>query len=48
VRLALVRVKTEPRGRRCSRLEERFAPFLRRHRLPLPRFNDPILLGAKR
>jgi very-short-patch-repair endonuclease len=35
-------------GRTRSRLEERFAPFLRRHRLPMPRFNDWILLGAKR
>jgi very-short-patch-repair endonuclease len=34
--------------RASSRLEERFAPFLRRHRLPLPRFNDWILLAGKR
>ncbi|HET7418028.1 MAG TPA: type IV toxin-antitoxin system AbiEi family antitoxin domain-containing protein [Solirubrobacterales bacterium] len=26
----------------------RFAPFLRRHRLPMPRFNEPITLGTKR
>ncbi|HET8813704.1 MAG TPA: DUF559 domain-containing protein [Solirubrobacterales bacterium] len=47
VRTALERLKDEPSGRRRSPLEERFAPFLRRHRLPLPRFNDDILLGAK-
>ena len=35
-------------GRKRSKLEERFAPFLRRNRLPLPRFNDWISLGAKR
>jgi very-short-patch-repair endonuclease len=48
VRLALQRVTEEPSGRNRSKLEERFAPFLRRHDLPLPRFNDWILLGAKR
>jgi very-short-patch-repair endonuclease len=48
VRAALKRLKEEPSGRQRSRLEERFAPFLRRHRLPLPRFNDWILLGSKR
>ncbi|HEY8501625.1 MAG TPA: DUF559 domain-containing protein, partial [Solirubrobacterales bacterium] len=48
VRLALERLKSEPPGRKRSKLEERFAPFLRRHRLPLPRFNDWIDLGAKR
>jgi very-short-patch-repair endonuclease len=48
VRLALQRVTEEPSGRKRSKLEERFAPFLRRHRLPIPRFNDWILLGAKR
>jgi very-short-patch-repair endonuclease len=48
LRSALKRLKEEPAGRRRSKLEERFAPFLRRHRLPLPRFNDWILLGAKR
>lgn len=44
VRLALERLEEEPTGRKRSRLEERFAPFLRRHRLPLPRFNDWIML----
>jgi very-short-patch-repair endonuclease len=44
----LARLEEEPAGREASRLEERFAPFLRRHHLPLPRFNDWILLGAKR
>jgi len=48
VRLALARVTEEPPGRKRSKLEERFAPFLRHHRLPVPRFNDWILLGAKR
>ncbi|HEY5941431.1 MAG TPA: type IV toxin-antitoxin system AbiEi family antitoxin domain-containing protein [Solirubrobacterales bacterium] len=48
VRLALERLKEEPEGRRRSRLEERFAPFLRRYHLPLPRFNDWIVLGANR
>jgi very-short-patch-repair endonuclease len=48
LRLALERLKDDPVGRKKSPLEERFAPFLRRHRLPLPRFNDSIVLGAKR
>jgi very-short-patch-repair endonuclease len=48
VRAALERLKEEPSGRKRSRLEERFAPFLRRHHLPLPRFNDWILLAPKR
>jgi very-short-patch-repair endonuclease len=48
VRLALQRVTEEPSGRKRSKLEERFAPFLRRHRMPFPRFNDWILLGHKR
>jgi very-short-patch-repair endonuclease len=48
LRFALGRIAEEPPGRKQSKLEERFAPFLRRHRLPLPRFNDWILLGDKR
>jgi very-short-patch-repair endonuclease len=48
VRTALERLEEEPVGRKRSKLEERFAPFLRQHRLPLPRFNDWILLGDKR
>jgi very-short-patch-repair endonuclease len=48
VRFALERLRDEPPGRKRSKLEERFAPFLRRHRLPLPRFNDWILLGHNR
>jgi very-short-patch-repair endonuclease len=48
VRAALERLEEEPVGRKRSELEERFAPFLRQHRLPLPRFNDWILLGDKR
>jgi very-short-patch-repair endonuclease len=48
VRYALERLKEEPSGRTRSKLEERFAPFLRRYRLPMPRFNAWILLGSKR
>ncbi|HSS41287.1 MAG TPA: type IV toxin-antitoxin system AbiEi family antitoxin domain-containing protein [Solirubrobacterales bacterium] len=48
VRIALERLEEEPEGRRRSPLEERFAPFLRLHSLPIPRFNDWILLGGKR
>ena len=48
VRAALGRLEEEPIGRKRSKLEERFAPFLRSHRLPLPRFNDWIVLGDKR
>jgi very-short-patch-repair endonuclease len=48
VRLARQRVTEEPSGRQRSRLEERFVPFLRRHELPMPRFNDWIMLGPKR
>lgn len=48
VRLALERLEEEPGGRHRSKLEERFAPFLRRHRLPLPRFNDWVVLAGKR
>jgi very-short-patch-repair endonuclease len=48
VRTALERLREESSGRRGSRLEEDFAPFLRRHRLPQPRFNDWILLEGKR
>jgi very-short-patch-repair endonuclease len=48
VRFALDRIVDEPPGRKRSKLEERFAPFLRRHHLRLPRFNDWILLGPKR
>jgi very-short-patch-repair endonuclease len=48
VQAALERLKEEPVGRKRSPLEKRFAPFLRHHRLPLPRFNDWIDLGDKR
>jgi very-short-patch-repair endonuclease len=48
VRVALDRLKEDPSGRRRTALEERFAPFLHLHRLPLPRFNDWIVLGDKR
>jgi very-short-patch-repair endonuclease len=45
---ALEGLKDEPVGELRNPLEERFAPFLRRHRLPLPRFNDWIDLEDKR
>jgi very-short-patch-repair endonuclease len=48
VRLAIERLKEEPSGRTRSKLEKRFAPFLRGYELPLPCFNDWILLGSKR
>lgn len=48
VRNALERLKDDSPGHRRSKLEERFSSFLRRHRLPLPRFNDWIVLGSKR
>lgn len=47
-RAALKRLKEEPPGRKRSRLEERFDPFLRQHHIPLPRFNDWISAGGKR
>ncbi|MDQ2630476.1 MAG: endonuclease domain-containing protein [Actinomycetota bacterium] len=47
VRMALERLEEDPGGRKRSPLEERFAPFLRLHRLPLPRFNDWISLNGK-
>lgn len=47
-RLALARLEEEPGGRRRSPLEERFAPFLRRHDLPLPRFNTWLEVGGRR
>ena len=47
VRAALEGIKDEPTGERRSPLEERFAPFLREHHLPLPRFNYPITVGEK-
>ncbi|MDQ2631540.1 MAG: endonuclease domain-containing protein [Actinomycetota bacterium] len=48
VRAALERLEEEPEGRKRSKLEERFAPFLRLHHFPLPRFNDWIEAGGKR
>jgi very-short-patch-repair endonuclease len=48
VRFALDRITEEPSGRTRSKLEQRFAHFLRRHHLSLPRFNDWILLNGKR
>jgi hypothetical protein len=46
--VALERVEGAPPGRTRSPLEERFMWFLRRHRLPLPRLNDLIVVGARR
>jgi very-short-patch-repair endonuclease len=48
VRTALEALKDEPLDERKSLLEERFDPFLRRHRLPRSRFNQWILVGDKR
>ena len=48
VKAALEGVKDEPTGERKSPLEERFAPFLRDHHLPLCRFNDWITVGGRR
>jgi very-short-patch-repair endonuclease len=48
VRTALARIEEEPPGRRQSRLEERFVPFLRRYRLPIPRFNAWLEVGGRR
>ncbi|MFL5834104.1 MAG: DUF559 domain-containing protein [Solirubrobacterales bacterium] len=44
---ALEALKDEPVGKQKSPLEERFAPFCRQHRIPLPRFNVPIEAGGK-
>ncbi|HEY6730241.1 MAG TPA: DUF559 domain-containing protein [Solirubrobacterales bacterium] len=48
VRVALERLQDEAPGERKSPLEERFGAFLGRYRLPLPRFNDWILLDDNR
>jgi very-short-patch-repair endonuclease len=48
VRAALEGIKDEPIGERKSPLEERFVPFLRAHRLPVPPFNQWITVGSKR
>ncbi|MGV1047425.1 MAG: DUF559 domain-containing protein [Solirubrobacterales bacterium] len=47
-RACLARHRERPKGRVRSPLEERFVPFLRRHRLPLPQLNAWIDLGANR
>jgi very-short-patch-repair endonuclease len=47
VRAALARVEERP-GRICSRLEERFLPFLDRFGLPRPRFNAWLQVGGER
>jgi very-short-patch-repair endonuclease len=47
VRECLARRAEEPSGRVRSPLEERFVPFLRQHRLPLPRLNAWIPLERK-
>jgi len=46
VRACLAR-RAETPGRIRSPLEERFVPFLRRHRLPIPQLNAWIHLGAR-
>lgn len=48
VRACLDSRRERPKGRVRSPLEERFVPFLRRHRLPLPRLNAWIEVGEKR
>lgn len=48
VRTALARIEALPVGRLRSPLEEKFLPFLRRHRLPRPRLNDWIVVGERR
>jgi very-short-patch-repair endonuclease len=48
LRAALARLTEEPLGFTRSSFEERFSSFLRRHRLPQPRFNDWILVGGRR
>lgn len=48
VKVALEALKDEPLDERKSLFEDRFGPFLRRHRLSRPRFNDWILVGDKR
>jgi very-short-patch-repair endonuclease len=48
IHFALERLEEEPPGRTRSKLEQRFAPFLRRHRLPLPHFNDWLFIDGKR
>ena len=47
VAAALEGLKDEPVGEQKNPLEERFAPFCRSHRLPLPHFNHPIEAGGK-
>jgi very-short-patch-repair endonuclease len=47
VRAALARL-AESSGRVDSPLEERFLPFLDRHRLPRPQFNAWLEVGGKR
>jgi very-short-patch-repair endonuclease len=48
VKVALEALKDEPADERKSLFEDRFVPFLRRHQLPRPRFNDWTLAGDKR
>jgi very-short-patch-repair endonuclease len=48
VKVALEALKDEPVDERKSLFEERFVPFLGRHALPRPRFNDWIVAADKR
>jgi len=48
VRLVLEGLEDEPARERKSPLEERFVPFLRKHHLPVPPFNQWITVGGKR
>jgi hypothetical protein len=47
VTTALEGLEDEPVGEQKNPLEERFAPFCRRHHLPLPHLNHPIEAGGK-
>jgi very-short-patch-repair endonuclease len=47
IRECLARRAELPEGRTRSWLEERFLPFLRRHRLPRPQFNPWIQAGGR-
>lgn len=47
VRECLARLQEDPEGRIRSSLEERFLPFVDRHRLPRPRFNAWIEAGGR-
>ncbi|HEX8753568.1 MAG TPA: type IV toxin-antitoxin system AbiEi family antitoxin domain-containing protein [Solirubrobacterales bacterium] len=47
IRVSLAKLRRDPEGRIRSRLEERFLPFVDRHRLPRPRFNAWLEVGGR-